>query len=438
MLAVLVSVLGVGLLVAGCGSGSGESSGPSKGAGVGGSGFALGTGGSGNNGYTDDGGMTGGKTVATEELLAQIKDSACSSWSSELEVAPSLLEFVVDTSGSMLELAPQSKLSKWAVTRDAISAAIEEFLPDDTAIGILFFPNQATIPNQLANDPNSAPLPVSECVNTAAMVKVGPLGAQGSAQRAALAQSLANVQPAGGTPTDDAYVYALANGMQPAVQTYPGYVRYMVLITDGQPTILQGCKGTGETAHPVDWTPIEGRIRDAADSPSAIKTFIMGTPGSAAQSTTGEDGRPWLSLAACVGRTQRSEDCSNEGPNYCHYDLSGSSDLAKDLTDGLRDITRKIPCRFNMPSAPANCVLDSASLNVIYQENYSNGQAGQTWIIGQSDASCGTAGADDGWYVDPDANMIVLCPTTCQTVQSDQKARLEILSGCHTLYAPPQ
>jgi len=428
----LVSVLGIGLLASGCGST--VASAPA-GEGLGG-GYSFGAGGSASSDIDGGGGLTGGKTICTAELLDQIKDAACSSWSSELEVAPSLLDFVVDTSGSMLELAPQSKLSKWAVTRDAIAAAIDDFLPDDTAVGVLFYPNQATIPNQLADDPNSGSLPISECVNVSAMVSVAPIGAQGSAQRAALALGLADAQPTGGTPTDDAYEYALTYGLMPAIKSYATYIPYVVLVTDGQPTILQGCKGTGDTSHPVDWHPIVQHIAGAAAAPNVIKTFIIGTPGSNAQSATGDDGRPWLSLAARTGLTPRSASCSDEGPNYCHFDLSQSTDLAADLSDGLKEIMSAIPCSFNMPSAPANCVLNASTLNVIYEQDYSNDQSQETWLIGQSAPSCGSEGDADGWYIDSNANKIVLCPTTCQTVQADQRARLEILSGCNTI-APP-
>lgn len=431
----LVSVLGVGLLASGCASDGYSIGSAPSGQGQGG-GYSLGVGGSGSSDI--DGGrvLAGGKTICTAELLDQIKDAACSGWSSELEVAPSLLEFVVDTSGSMLELAPQSKLSKWSVTRDALAAAIDDFLPDETAVGVLFYPNQATIPNPLAEDTNSQPLPVSECVNISAMVGVAPVGAQGSAQRAALALGLASAQPAGGTPTDDAYVYALNYGLLPAIKSYAPYIPYIVLVTDGQPTILQGCKGTGDTLHPVDWHPIVQHIGEAAAARNVVKTFIIGTPGSNAQSATGDDGRPWLSLAARTGLTARSQNCSDEGPNFCHFDLSQSTDLATDLNAGLKEIMRAIPCRFNMPAAPANCVLDASRLNVIYEQDYSNGQSKQTWLIGQSEASCGSEGDLDGWYIDENANKIVLCPTTCQTVQADQRARLEILSGCNAI-APP-
>src|SRR5512142_1044691 len=103
MLIFLVSVLGIGLLMSGCSSSA--SSGGSAGSASGGSGYDLGVGGSNSDAFDGNGDLNGGKTVGTDELLAQIKGAACSGWSSELQVAPSLLQFVVDTSGSMLELA---------------------------------------------------------------------------------------------------------------------------------------------------------------------------------------------------------------------------------------------------------------------------------------------------------------------------------------------
>ena len=435
MLGNLVSMLGIGLLASGCGSsGSNVASAPGD-QGLGG-GRSMGAGGSASGDVDGGGGLTGGKTICTAELLDRIKDAACLVWSSDLEVAPSLLDFVVDTSGSMLALAPQSNLSKWAVTRDALAAAIDDILPDDTAVGVLFYPNQATFPNQLADDPNSDPLLISECVNVSAMVGVAPIGAQGSAQRAALALGLANVQPAGGMPTDDAYVYALSNGVMPAIKSYAGYMPYIVLVTDGQPTILQGCKGTGDTLHPVDWHPIVQHIAEAAVAPNVVKTFIIGSPGSNAPTANGDDGRSWLSLAARRGLTPRSVGCSDGGPNYCHFDLSQTTDFAAGLNAGLKEIMSTIPCSFNMPSAPANCVLDASRLNVIYEQAYSNGQSKETWLIGQSEPACGSDGDADGWYIDSNADKIVLCPTTCQTVQADQLARLEIISGCNTITPP--
>ena len=432
MLGFLLSVFGIGILALGCSSNTSEESGD-DGVSTGGSpAFYVSSGG------TSSGSLTGGRTVATSELLAQIENAACSQWNSELEVAPSLLDFVVDTSGSMSDLAPNSQSSRWEVTRDALGAAIADFLPDETAVGVLFYPNEATIPNRLDSELNSGPLPVETCVNVSAMVNVAPIGAAGSAQRATLAQSLAKVQPAGGTPTDDAYAYAVKYGSIPAVDAYPGYLPYMVLITDGQPTILRGCKGTGDPTHPVDWHPIVDNIAAAASSSNFIRTFVVGSPGSDAQSSTGDDGRPWLSMAARTGLTPRSEGCSDDGPEYCHFDLSQSTDFAADLAQGLTEIMRAIPCSFNMPSAPAGCTVEPGTLNVIYKQKVTDNQAAQTWIIGQSEPSCGDDGKNEGWYIDSHTSKIVLCPTTCQNVQNDARARLEVLSGCQTIVPPPQ
>ena len=426
----LVSALAV--LAIGCASSSnGAEGGDDSRATGGGASYYTPGGGSSNDGSL----RSGGYTVATSDLLNQIENAACATWDSELKVAPSMLNFVVDTSGSMADLAPYSTSSKWDVTRDALSSAIDTVLPETTAVGILLYPNEVTVPNDLTAD--SASLPVDTCINVSAMVQIAPLGASGSAQRAELAQGLANVQPAGGTPTDDAYTYAVDHGTVPAVPNYPGYVPYMVLITDGQPTILLGCRGMGQASNPVDWQPIVEHIEQAADSSNCIRTFVVGAPGSNAQSVTGQDGRPWLSMAARAGLTPRSEDCNDDGPNYCHIDLSQSTDLATDLSQGLLEIIRAIPCVFNIPSAPSGTTLDPSSLNVIYRQYEKSNQTEVTWIVGQTDATCGTNGQGDGWYIDSRTGKINLCPTTCQTVQGDPRAQLEVYAGCEAV-APVQ
>lgn len=337
----------------------------------------------------------------------------------------------------MNELSPQSTLTKWQVTRDAVGTVIDGYLPADTAVGFLFYPNQATIPNHLDDDAGSGALPTTACVNVSAMVNVAPIGAKGSVQRAALSQGLAKAQPAGGTPTDDAYTFALDHNLAPALDTYSSYVPYMVLITDGQPTISQGCKGTGNTSDPANWQPILDHITDGASRPYHVRTFVVGIPDTAEQVDSGANIRHWLSLAARAGKTQRSATCSESGPNYCHYDLSQSTDLAGDLAKGLSDIIHSIPCRLNIPSAPSGCTLDPLRINVVYKASANASEPAKTWLIGySSSSSCGRDGKDDGWYIDPDSSTLVLCPTTCQTVQSDTRGQLEMISGCGAVVLP--
>ena len=126
---------------------------------------------------------------------------------------------------------------------------------------------------------------VTTCVTTSAAIPVAPLGAASAntAQRAAIAQGLSSALPAGGTPTQDAYDGPLPSGVLPAVQTYGFFTPFMVLITDGQPTIAAGCEGTGAECSPVPTAPIIADIATAfAGSPTTplVKTFIIGSPGS--------------------------------------------------------------------------------------------------------------------------------------------------------------
>ncbi len=226
--------------------------------------------------------VAGGISELTPALSAAITSAACASWSSEQAVMPALLEFVVDTSGSMMDIPSGSTVSKWAITQQVLSKTIDTELPDNTGVGMLFFPNMNTVPNH-----TTTPLPVSTCVNTSALIPAAPLGAAGSTQRAVIASGLANAYVSGGTPTDDAYEYGYASGVIPALQMYGNFTPFMVLITDGQPTISLGCEGTGQTAYPVDWHPLVSDISMAFQNAPTVRTFIVGSPGSEAQFNNG-------------------------------------------------------------------------------------------------------------------------------------------------------
>jgi hypothetical protein len=384
----------------------------------------------GNSGSGNLGTLKGGKSVITADIIIAIKGDACAGTSSELEVPPALLEFVIDTSGSMNDIPTGSTQSKWTITQQALSNAISTGLPDNTGVGMLFFPNMNTVPNH-----NTTALPVSTCVNTSALIPAAPLGAAGSTQRAAIASGLTNAYVAGGTPTDDAYEYAYASGVIPAMQTYGYFTPFMVLITDGQPTISAGCEGTGQEAYPVDWQPIVNDIQSAFNNTPLVKTFIIGSPGSQEQSSTGADGRPWLSEAARTGGTPLTPNCVDTGPNYCHFDMTQSTNFAQDLSDALNAIINSaIPCSVTIPSPGAGKLPDPANINVIYDENVVAGTPTNQWLIGEiSDQSC-NGGTAEGWYLDSTGKM-VLCPLTCRAIQSDKYAKLEVLQGCLT-YKP--
>jgi len=297
----------------------------------------------------------------------------------------------------------------------------------------LLWPNMPTIPNN-DTQPYTEPGGPSACVNTAAMVPLDKMGVVGSNHRAALAAALDAAAPVGGTPMADAYVYAVENnyGNNPDM---PGN-KYAVLITDGQPTIQLGCMGTGEEKHPVDGQPVLDNIQ-AYYNTEFIKTFVIGSPGSESNSSTGADQRPWLSQAAQLGGTKATPDCTNNGPNYCHFDMSASADFATGFSAALTNITGQIlDCKYTINSSAlgANQTVDFDKVNVVYQVNGGDALSGNVKLVGKaSDVSCPE---DNGWYFDPaDASgkTIQLCPMTCATVQQDAGAVIDIRGGCDTI-----
>ena len=65
--------------------------------------------------------------------------------------------------------------------------------------------------------------------------------------------------------------------------------------------------------------------------------------------------------------------------------------------------------------------------------DYTPGDGGAMTTFGQvsSESACGSS---DGWYYDDPQNptSITLCPKTCQSVQADAGAKIQILFGCAT------
>jgi hypothetical protein len=366
------------------------------------------------------GSSSGTSGAISSDTLEQLRKSACAGWSAEPESLPSILEFVVDTSGSMDDAVPSTApKSKWDVTNESLVTSLGE-LPDSVAVGMLFYPNMDTSEMQ--------------CVNTKALIPIAQLGPQNSAQRTTIDSAIRAIEPKSYTPTYDAYDVALNQGLVPS--KLPGK-RFMVLITDGAPTLSQGCKlatsssggsrtrnggmPMGGKATPVDPAPIVAEIQAAHDQ-LGIQTFVIGSPGSE-ESINGTDARvAWLSAAARAGGTARA-GCSDTGPNFCHIDLTQSSDFAAALQSSLDQIAGAVvQCVYEVPAPPANQSIDLSAINVVYTDG-----AGSQTLIGRSSAPDCT----DGWQLV--GNQVQLCSNTCNQVKSDPGAAIELMFGCATV-----
>lgn len=361
----------------------------------------------------DDVVASGAAILVTEQDVEAFEQSACSAWQVEPEPLGATLFLVLDASSSMRDTAAGTgALSKWEVTRDALVAAISQ-LPDATYMGFLAYPNMTV--TQTAG-------PTTNCVNVDAMVPLQSLGQN----REAVVSTLRAVETQTCTPTHDAYLTAVTDFASAEV---PG-TKYVLLMTDGQPTYNLGCSPSGQcgasAAGPDAEQAVIAEIQNAASI--GIKTFILGSPGSEMHTETGLDNRWWLSQAAEVGGTSIG-NCSHSAEPYCHFDMTTQSDFATALNQALSRVFGEIVrCDYAVqhPDDPDQQVnLDQINLFIRAQG------AQPLQLFRQQSSSCA-----HGWYLDEAAREVKLCPGTCEIVKYDARAELELYFGCDSTYVP--
>ncbi len=337
-----------------------------------------------------------------EQALA---GSACMGISMEYELGPVSLEFVVDLGQSMARLSPNGIDTNWQPTQTALLGMLAR-IPSSWLVGLSFYPNRATQPNF------GGPLPATACLATDWNVAIDMLGSPGSAQYAAIERAIlgAKPHPNAGTPTEDAYLAALS-----AIEARPS-TRAVVLVTEGQPTLAAGCTGSGAPTDRVATDPIVQDISAAAAR--NVMTVIIGTPGSA-RTASGEDSRPWLSQAARAGGTVRCGTC--DANEYCHIDMTSALDPVEAFADRLAVVAyRPPPCSYTVPTPPPAATLDLDAVSLIYY-----GSGGLSLVRQNTTEPC-----QYGWHFLPGREQIEICDGTCQKIQCDPQARVELLFGC--------
>jgi hypothetical protein len=367
-------------------------------------------------------GIGASPAVGADGGLEALRNQACAADIARTEPLPSVLELVVDTSGSMNDRAPGTNQSKWKVTHDALKSALDS-LTAQTGVGVVYFPDKDTRASTPSGTGTDAPRAPTECVNLDAQVPLDLLGASGAAHRTQVSTSLDTIAgPAGGTPTHDAFHAALA----PIESTKLTGSRFLVLITDGQPTFLSGCRGTGNVTEPQDPTPILDDVKAAMAM--GIRTFVIGSPGSEQVGVpTYSDARQWLSMAATFGGTALP-GCSDNGPNFCHFDMTKTTDFSTALRDVLSQIVGTVlSCSYSLPKPTNGGTLDKTKVNVVYTPN-----GGTSQVIQQSPTDTCTT----GWHYSPDGSHVDLCPDTCKQIQASANPEVDVLFGCSTVTGP--
>lgn len=357
-----------------------------------------------------------GMKPITQAEQDSFNGSACAGQSGEPEPEASLLEFVLDVSGTMRSTtAATNGQSKWAVVASSMQTALAT-LPDTQALGLEFFPNADNGGAGADTQRNGG-----QCIDHGNDVPIDKLTAT---QRTSISGALASIVPFANaaTPTEDALRYAFdqldaRNGLSPGS-------KYAILITDGQPTLRTPCTGMADPRNPEDATPIIALIASALSSRS-IKTFVVGSPGSEVNNGTGADSRGWLSDAAVAGGTRSSSACTNAGPEFCHFDMTQSSDFGAALTKALVAIGNSVvTCNYTVPASTAGGAIDPNQVNIVYTAG-----DGTIYAIARNTA----ANCQTGWhYTDSTNTQIEICGDSCDTVMNDTKAALHLYYGCAT------
>ena len=203
--------------------------------------------------------------------------------------------------------------------------------------------------------------------------------------------------PNGGTPTLPALRGAIQYAQQQQ-QMHTGSKVAVVLATDGIPN---DCNST-----------VQNVTAAAAGVASTLPTYVIGV-GDQLQS---------LDTIAAGGGTTKAFVVGIQNPQQTASDFENALSVIRGAT---------LSCEFKMPTPPAGRTLDINSVNVVFTPQ---GGSGQTLTYNQS---C-MGGA--GWHYDDPHNpsKIVLCQSSCNTVQAAKGGQIDVVTGCATLGGVPR
>jgi hypothetical protein len=441
--------------------------------------------GNGTSGGVSDGGSAGfgdafsGGGVGEASLLDSFV--GCASTSQQAKELPLDLAFMLDTSGSMNDLAA-AHTSKWSAVVSAMNAFVTDPASAGIGVGLQYFPLvQAGVPSSCTSgtqcgsagpcalgaclplQPNGGVLgcdDVTGCPKGQSCYKIGACSGDANAPCNSFGMACAPDQnnfDLGTCVGPYTSSYCLG-GDSCAAQDYskqavaiaplPGAAAAVATSLAGHspqgntPTaaaltgVIQGARAYA-TAHPTDsvvavlatdgqpdeCTPTDtagiAQIAAAglAGSPS-IKTFAIGV----------------FTPDAVTAGTQVLDAIAAAGGTGTAFVIQASGNLEQQFQAALDTIRgASLPCQYTLP-APSSGIPNYGEVNV----QYTAGTGAVTTIpYVESAARCdATAG---GWYynVDPSEggtpSAILMCPATCTTLKADAKGRVDVVLGCQTV-----
>jgi hypothetical protein len=230
-------------------------------------------------------------------------------------------------------------------------------------------------------------------------VEIEPL----STNALALLDSLAEVDPEGGTPTSRAVMGAI-DQVRDYAEEHPDHTVVAVLATDGLPSHCE----------PWDIEGVATLTAQGLEGDPSVRTFVLGVLGD-------DDAGTFSSLNTIA--------TAGGQPAFL---INTSDDVGEQFREALDDIrAASLSCDLRIPAAEDGETLDYAFVNVTSHNGDDSVQLG--YVGGQGD--CDDEG---GWYynVNPSAGVpsrIILCPASCEGLQGSAENSVKIEVGCATV-----
>lgn len=303
----------------------------------------------------------------------------CAAVSETAKEIPITMFVAVDKSGSM------GNSNKWQNSKNAFTTFFTSQAADNINVALRFWPDSGCDEKSCNASVCSQPL-----------VDVGPLSDPN--HESALISAFNSRNPGGNTPMSAALKGATmwAVNHQTAVESKERVV--VVLLTDGAPN------GCDENINNI------ASVAANAYAQKEILTFAVGMQGSNESA---------MDNIAKAGNTDKGF-------------FIGNGNAEQDLLDALKKIQQSIvACSFAMPeSDDPTMPVDPNQVNVTYKPQ-GMGEP-QTMLQVGSESECPSNQL--AWYYDNPSNpaAILLCKSTCETIQADTAAEVGVSVGCAT------
>lgn len=371
------------------GNGGGRGPGAGNGDGEGGEVF-FGTPGANGNGTGASGDNGGGVSGFTDRR--SIGD--CVADVSQGEKRPLDLYIMFDRSGSMTCSIPSGG-TRWDAVKDALIRFVNDPGAAGIGVGLGYFGTDFPFVPGSSCDPADYERPE---------VPIALL--PGNA--AAIAGSLDAQQPFTDTPSAP----ALSGAVNHAIawrDNHPSHGVAVVFVTDGQPN---QCGTVDDVEH----------VARTAWEQAGMATYVIGVISPGVDCGILDPNPPNeldLHRVAAAGGTEQALMVDTTGDPAAQF---------LDRMDQIRT-SAQIPCEFQIPDPPEGDRIDHGAVNVEYVPP--GGSPSLVYHVGDRG---GCDPAEGGWHYDDQNNptRILLCPATCDAVETQINARLDIALGCET------